>query len=371
MAKHVSVLLVRPYRDSQGGVADFYNTILPSFKDSEFKVKTLEIGSSCGRTSAVHFVTDQIRFLDELNKNPDLVHINPSLGWKSFLRDGLFAWQVKRKGLPLLVFFHGWNKKFESTVGSRLRWFFNRTFCMADGFIVLASEFEQKLRDWGVSAPIELGTTVVDDEYLLNGFDYEAKILNLIVKQRMKVLFLARLERGKGVFETVDAVKILIEKGLPVSLSIAGDGSIMQELKDYIETLDLPQGCLTLLGYISGKEKNHVFTEHDIYCLPSYGEGLPISVLEAMTFGLPVITCPVGGLVDMFKDGEMGFFVKMGNPVEIAKSIEKLIMNREKMLQISRYNYHFASDHFMSATVANHLAGVYKSVVDKNRDGFA
>ena len=104
---------------------------------------------------------------------------------------------------------------------------------------------------------------------------------------QIKVLFLARLERAKGVFETVQAVKFLIDKKLPVSLTIAGDGKIRPELEEYARSLNLSPQQVSFAGDIRGEDKIRAFAEHHIYCLPTtFREGLPTSVLEAIAFGM-------------------------------------------------------------------------------------
>ena len=205
--KHNEILLTTPALSDQGGVASYFNAIAPFLAD----VNILEIGSTKGGKSRFYHITDQLRFRKAISARPALVHVNPSLNIKSFIRDGLFVWQAKRKGLPVLVFFHGWRKDFEQVVSSRLLWFFKRTFGQADAFIVLASEFKKVLQQWGVSQPIFQGTTNVD-EALLAGFSLEDKAEQVRRADKLKILFLSRLEREKGVFETVDAATALISK---------------------------------------------------------------------------------------------------------------------------------------------------------------
>ncbi|MFW8602495.1 glycosyltransferase [Desulfobacterota bacterium M19] len=141
---------------------------------------------------------------------------------------------------PLLVFWHGWQKDFALRVEKKYLWFFRKTFGRADGFIVLASEFEQTLRDWGVTVPVYLETTNVEEK-LVTGFNVQAKWPEAptTAGETIKILFLARLERAKGVFETIQAVNLLLKKQYPVCLTIAGDGAIRQELEQFTRSLGL------------------------------------------------------------------------------------------------------------------------------------
>jgi len=364
MTRQKKILLTVPSLHDQGGVANFYNSLLPYLSTKEFLAATLEIGSTKGRNNPLYPFTDQIRFRRVLkNFRPELVHINPSLDFKSFIRDGLFIYQAKQKKLPVVVFFRGWLTSFEPILYKRFFGFFRSTYGKADTFIVLAKEFKKTLQQWGINQPIHIGTTTVDKS-LLDNFSFEKKLINLRKVKTIRILFLARLEREKGVFETIDAFSLLLKKGLPVTLSIAGDGSILSELKNYITTKGFTEDQLRFLGYVRGNDKIHAYVNHDIYCFPTYyGEGLPNSVLEAMAFGLPVITRSVAGLADVFIDGEMGFLCQGKTPEEIANNIEKLITNRSLMVQMSEYNHVFAKEHFIAPIVAEKLLEIYKTTL--------
>jgi len=349
-----------PKLNKPGGVASFYNAVLPHMDDKSYEINILEIGSTTRFPNFLKYVIDQFRFNKTLTTSTELVHINPSLGFKSFIRDGLFIMLAKRKGIPVLVFFHGWNQNFEQRIKKSLFWFFKMSFARADAFIVLASTFETFLRDSEIQAPIYIETTAID-ENLINAFNIDNKIQALSSAKTFPILFLSRLEREKGAFETIDAVKLLINQGLPVTLSIAGDGSILDELKDYAkQQLD---NHVQFLGYVSGDEKVRVFSEHSVYCFPTnYGEGLPTSVLEAMAFGLPVVTRPVAGLADHFKDGLMGKLCHTMDPKEIAESI-KFIINDPSITKIARYNHEHAVNTFMASKVAERLSNIYQSTL--------
>ncbi len=353
-----NILITLPSFSGQGGVASYYGAVLPHLFDPAFVLRPLEVGSLVDKKGLLHPVNDQMKFLRALGEGVDLVHVNPSLGGKSFFRDGLFVWQAKRKGLPVVVFFHGWDKRFEAKVDKYFQWFFRATFGGADRFIVLGSKFKETLRRWGVTAPIHIETTAVDDE-LVKNFEPGTKFEKLESAAKFKILFLSRLEREKGVFETVDALKILLDRGLPVSLWIAGDGSAKSEVEEYANSLQLPDNSVLFHGFVRGVDKATTLETYDIYCLPSYSEGLPTSVLEAMVFAMPIVTRPVGGLADMFEDGKMGFLTKTTEPFEIAANLEKILTDRELMLNMARYNYNHAKERFMASIVAKRIAKIY------------
>lgn len=358
----MKLLLTTPSLNDRGGVASYINSVIPILA-KRHEVQYFEIGSTRNKSGTFHPVVDQVDFHRLISSTQfDMCHVNPSLNLKSFFRDGLLIWQAKKAGLPVVVFIHGWRKDFEQVVAKRLLWFFKRTFGQADAFIVLASEFKKALQQWGIIQPIFLGTTAVDKS-LLDNFSIENKTIQIRQDEKIKILFLSRLEREKGVFETVDAVCELVAKKLPVVLSIAGDGSVMGELRQYIHDKKLPENTIRLLGYVKGSEKKAAFTDNHVYCFPSYGEGLPISVLEAMAFGMPVVTSPVGGIADFFDEGKMGRLCKSKEPGGLAQLLERLLTDREKLIETGLYNHAYAKENFMASNVAEKLNGIYQSLL--------
>lgn len=356
------ILVVIPDLKDIGGVASYYNSVLPLLERDEFHIDCLEIGSTKGKGSILYPLSDQYRFNKSIKNGPSIVHINPSLNLKSFIRDGLFVFQAKRYKIPVIVFFHGWERETAEIVEKFFLRIFLATYGQADSFIVLAEEFRKKLLSWNISAQIYLETTAIDQK-VIEGFDIEKKVLDLKRKGPLRVLFLARLERDKGIFETIDAVILLIKRRIPVTLSIAGDGSKKSDLEKYVKQLNIPSGSIRFLGYVTGSEKIAAFTNHDLYCFPSYGEGLPISVLEALAFGMLVITCSVGGIADIFHDGEMGALVPMRDAEAIAKKIEQLISDRESMSSMAKNNHAYAKRNFLAPKVARRLLEIYRQTL--------
>lgn len=360
----IRVLIITPNLEGLGGVANYYKGVSPYLKDEQFVVDQFVVGSVKSNNKFLHPITDQINFYEKLQKNKyDLIHINPSLNLKSFIRDGLLLLQAKRKKLPVVTFIHGWDEKFSKLIDFPLRYVFRSVFGKTTAFIVLASRFKKKLQDWGIKSPIYLETTNVDDN-LLEGFDIGRRVLQIKQTKSLRILYLARIEREKGVFETVDAVRTLHERGFNITLTIAGDGPVRKELEDYVNGLTGLTNCIFFAGYIRGQEKKNVFMNHDIYCFPTYfGEGLPTSVLEALAFGLPVITCPTGGLADIFEDTKMGAFVPPRDPDSIVKVLSEYLANREKTAMIAQYNYQ-QSMRFYASNVAKKLLSIFSETVE-------
>jgi glycosyltransferase involved in cell wall biosynthesis len=103
--------------------------------------------------------------------------------------------------------------------------------------------------------------------------------------------------------------------------------------------------------------------ESDIYILPTWGEGMPASVLEAMAFGLPVITRPVGGIVDFFETPKMGYLIESKSENDFYEAIFQLLNDKDRLTEISIYNHQYALSHFAASKVAGSLESVLKNII--------
>lgn len=274
---------------------------------------------------------------------PNIIIINPSLRPYQVIRDGIYLLMGRIFRIQVITFFHGWDKEFSIQLHkkSRLfRWVYNKS-----SFIyVLAQEFKIDLLAFGITKEVKLTTTKVNDNLLLT---FNPKIRNGLVSD---ILFLARIVEQKGIFILIEAFNILVKNYPFLKLNIVGDGPDLRKAKILVATLKLDN--VSFRGSIIGPGLNNEFISNHIYVLPTYGEGMPTSVLEAMSFGMPVITRPVGGLKDFFQHNKMGLLVESLNPKDFASSIEYLIKNPLCSKEMSDFNYQYAQKYFLASKVA-------------------
>lgn len=209
---------------------------------------------------------------------------------------------------------------------------------------MLCSDFKQSLEQMKLNAPIVLTSTKVSTD-LLTDFNIErrnGKIQNL--------LFLARVERTKGIFITLDAFALLKKRCPYLKLFVCGSGGALEEAKLYVKEQCIED--VTFCGNISGKVLKERFANSDIYMLPTHGEGMATSVLEAMAFGLPILSRPVGGVKDFFMERKMGVLTESLNPADYAAIVEEWIESPGQVKAISILNHEYAKKHFLASVVA-------------------
>ena len=111
-------------------------------------------------------------------------------------------------------------------------------------------------------------------------------------------------------------------------LLIGGDGEI-EKVQQYIIDNKL-DNVAEYIGWISGEEKTKLLNEVDVFVLPSYNEGLPISILEAMSYNLPIISTKVGGIPEVLKNEYNGYLINPGDLIALENAISALIDNPSK-----------------------------------------
>ncbi|NJK85298.1 MAG: glycosyltransferase family 4 protein [Bacteroidales bacterium] len=181
------------------------------------------------------------------------------------------------------------------------------------------------------------------------------------MKNGLNLLYLARVEKEKGIYIALEAFKKLKNNRKDLVFSIAGDGTELKNVIAWVEHENIPD--VKILGHLTGNQISDSFLEADIYLFPTfYKEGLPTSVLEAMAFGLPVITRPVAGIKDIFVNGEMGMLIESVSPDDFANAISDLMNNPATMIRIGKYNSQHAKQHYYGPKVAERIESVYESI---------
>ena len=195
---------------------------------------------------------------------------------------------------------------------------------------------------------------------ILNGVntkDYE--VTNREIHTPVKVLLLGCLMYRKGVYDVLKAIELLAGKN--IFFVLAGDGDVDGVRK----TLDQKglNDIASVPGWISGDKKLGLLQEADIYILPSYQEGLPISILEAMSAGLPIISTPVGGIPDAVTDGENGYLIEPGDFEALASKILSLSKDQNLWKKFSLRSSEIAKQKFHMSRVETELANMYDSLL--------
>ena len=349
----MKVLINVPSLNILGGVTNHYIGLGPFWSEN---IKYNVVGKrSMKKGNGLYWLPwDIIVFIYKLlTFRPNVVLLNPSLNRNAIIRDFIFLRISTWLRYKTAILIHG----FEWDYAQKTNWeWLSKNFNRACLIMVLAKAFRNFMEENGVTVPIHLTTTKVDDR-LIGDFDInnrDGKVNN--------ILFLARIEKAKGVYITIDAFKILKENYPHMKLTIVGDGTELENVKQYVIKNSIPD--IRFTGALYGNDLIEEFKNAQLCSFPTfYGEGMPTSVLESMAFGMPIFTRNVGGLPDFFENGRMGYITESLEPKDFAEAVMPYLEHPDHTVEVSKYNHEYAKEHFMASKVAGSLERELKSIL--------
>ncbi|MBU2922165.1 glycosyltransferase family 4 protein [Winogradskyella psychrotolerans] len=319
----------------EGGVVNYYNLFLKHFESNTVSLKHGSIGSRAflfyypilkRLLYPFFYLFDLLAYTLTLifDRNIKIVQVSPSLIPVPLIRDGLLVVVAKLLGKKVVVFYRGWKLPTYHKIAesNRLRKLFNFVFQKNTLQVVLASSFKNDLVKLNPkkASNILITTTAIDKSEIVRGETLEES-------DSIKVLFLGRIQDLKGIEELIDAI-ITLNKTNQLEhfkFTIVGHENktgYTNQLKEKLKGNNVPEGIVDFPGRVTGTDKFALYAANDIYILPSYTEGCPNSVLEALASGLFCITTRVGALSDLVVPGKNGLFVDVKNSESIVKSLQ-------------------------------------------------
>lgn len=376
----LTVIIARDRESSGGGIFNYYQSVGKHLASNVHFVGVGRPYDFYGKKGPLLFRSTSLRLLWDwlalffkiIRTWPDIVHVNPSLDpptFRSLRRDAMNILIGRLLGRPVLVFWRGWENiysgKPEFPGGNKS--LLCRIYKMGAVHIVLSERFRQDLLRWGFETPIYVETTVVADDCLRGAPAPKSG------QVRTNLLYLSRVEVAKGVFELLDAYKILKDRNPAYTMTIGGDGPDLEALRNYAMEQGLAD--VTFSGFLKGEAKVKCYNEGSIFCFLSYTEGMPNAVLEALAMGFPILSSDAGGLRDILKDGENGFILppnvdaplkKKFEPLAVANAIERLAASPELYERIATVNWRYARQRFAAPVVAKRLEDIYRDVLSRD-----
>lgn len=348
-----------------GGVVNFVNSLDRNLGE-DVVIDRFQIGQrkhKLGRwIRLIVPINDMLNLAAKISKKQyDIVHINPSLNSRSLLRDAMFMLIIRMRGIKnVLVFMHGWDDKTAAFIGksSLLKWLFIRIFGRASVIYVLANTFQQTLVDWGIdNSRVQVITTMFDGQQ----FD---GVVRKRVDDNVQLLFLSRFVKEKGIYELFTAFNRMRKSFPALRLIMAGDGPEMKAMHEWVNNAGL-ENYVSFTGYVRDKKKAQVLVDADIFVLPSYSEGCPVSLLEAMAAGLPVVSSDVGGVSNVIVPDKNGFLLDEATPEKIEAAIRNLLEDSDKRVRMSENNRAIAWKNYEASIVSGGIEKTYRRLVSQ------
>lgn len=167
--------------------------------------------------------------------------------------------------------------------------------------------------------------------------------------RKEQVLFLGALLKGKGVYDILRAVPLLTATHPLLTFVLCGDHEV-DKVRQTVHRQHLDR-LVEIRSWVGYEEKLALLQKSAVLILPSYSEGFPMVVLEAMATGVPVIATPVGGLPALLQDGEHLLFTEPGNPAMLARQIDRVLSDPALQERLRRKGIEYVQHHDVKAVM--------------------
>jgi len=347
--------MVGPSLDAPGGIS----SVARIYRDFGFfssrNVCYLSSYVRPGLTTQLRVMTHALlSFLGMLVRSKvSLLHVHSAvLG--SFWRKSIFCALARAFGVPYIFHIHsGYFPVFvRDDCGPLARWWVRYTLRHARCVIALTSSWRAALEELAPGLRVEvLGNPVAVPDILPVRHE----------KQLMHVLFLGRLRDYKGVFDLVMAIPRVLESVPEAMFTIAGDGD-KDAVARQVNALGV-QNAVTLPGWVDGIAKDALLAAADVLVLPSYIEGLPMCILEAMAIGVPVVSTAVGGIPEALENGACGALINPGDVEAMAAAIVTFLLDRETTEHVCKRAFERAKEVYSAPVIIHALAELYGKII--------
>lgn len=302
-------------------------------------------------TRFLYMVLGYIKILWVLNTRPiDIVHIHMAEKGSTFRKGRVAKW-ARNKNKKVIIHLHAgpfmaWYKTVQKDKQETIKGIFH----YADRVFVLGEYWKREL------------TEIMPDKKMVvvyNGVNCpEENAYNINAKN---IVYFGVMRREKGVYDLINAIKMINDQLSKETKVILCGNDLEGDILEVIEKAGLKER-FKLPGWVSGKEKEEIYHNAMIDVLPSYYEGLSMTVLEAMALGIPVITTDISTMPEVL--GENGILVNPGDYKDLSKAIMSLLNSDNLRMTASKEEFNRATKMFSKEIFINKTLAQYTSLLN-------
>lgn len=313
----MKVCMIVPNPAVKGGIASVVDGYKGSVLERRYQVSYVE--SYCNgskRQKLRKAVSGYFGFVMQLLFNkPDIVHIHSSFG-PSFYRKMPFILLSRLCRIPVVNHIHGaeFDIFYEQASWAKKR-LIGAVYNKCSRLLVLSEEWKDRI---GRFVPAER-IVVVENYCVIPGIPYDRG------RDARQVLFVGELGERKGCYDIPKIWERVIKEVPSARLVMAGDGETEQVKQGFAQ-----RGLLSRVsfpGWVRGEDKARLFEQSAVFLFPTYNEGMPMAVLEAMSYGMGIVTTAVGGIPKLIRDGENGRILRPGETEAIAQAVTEFLVD--------------------------------------------
>ncbi|MEY8756305.1 glycosyltransferase family 4 protein [Peribacillus frigoritolerans] len=351
--ENMKVIMIGSHLRTTGGITRVVKNYLQS--DLDKKVNLEYFPTYFGSNHLINILYFFIRFivlyfkLNISNVKYDVAHIHMSYKG-SFYRKKIIINSLKKKNIPILLHMHGSQfKDFYNQSSKKQQKEITNTLNKVDIILALGKEWKDYYQSICKSQVFSLDNAV----FLKETSNDEEKIY---------ITTMGVLSNRKGTYDLITAAaKLKGNIDSKYKFLLAGDGEV-ENVKKRINDLKL-NDLFIVPGWISNEEKvQEIYRKSVIYVLPSYNEGMPMSILEAMSFGLPIVSTNVGSIPSVIKNEENGILIKPGDIQDLKNAIEQILNNQQMKESMGKNNINKIKVHYNIYESIEKLVKIYSNL---------
>ena len=323
----LKVLMIGPNLKEKGGIV----SVIKGYKNNGiFKKYNIEYATTHTKGNIYKklnfYIINIIKIYFKL-KTYDIVHIHTASYW-SYRRIFFILLIGKLLSRKIILHIHGggfYQYLFTSTAFDK--YIIKLGFKFSNKIIFLSPE---RLNDFKKFIPrnkIEIIPNCIAPK-----LDYKKYIL-IRNKNPKKILYLGDLIKRKGIYDLLEAIRLLNYDHNKVVIYLCGIGDYGQ-INSYINKHFINKN-VKILGWVEGNEKTKILQQAYLTILPSYTENFPMSILESMSYGIPVVASNIGGIPYAVENGKEGLLIPPGEPKLLANALEFIISSKDTWLKMS------------------------------------
>ncbi len=286
-----------------------------------------------------------------LVSRPNIVHVHTSSYW-GWWRSSIYILIAKLLRIKTILHIHNAIDRFYFIESGRIgKYLIRCSLNMPDHLITLSIGIQKLIAS--------ITSNAITPIY--NGIDVKQFSNDKVYEKPYKILFAGFVGSHKGVSDLLHGLKVSGLSPQEMTLTIMGMGDI-EDMKRLTEELGIKHQ-VSFTGRVSEDRKIQLFKSHDIFALPSYGEGQPISILEGMAAGMAVVSTNVGSIPEIVQESVNGYLVKPGD-VDTLGQILRILSDADLLKKMGTKNQLVAVEKYDFQRVINDNIALYQSVVN-------
>jgi len=351
------ILVIGPVPPPTGGVATVMEQMM-SFKQDKYRYIFVDINKNKFIKSniifnIINYAYNSLKIpLIALVKRPDIIHIHSSYGadiWQKYI----WLSMLKLFNFKIIIHMHASKfKEWYADLNPKNRIIVKKYFNKAEAVIVLSDAWKEYYKKIIPEKRLYVVQNAIEN---INHDRYS----RIYPKDEYVVLFLSTLCDRKGIYDLFKVIQK--DKDQHTKYVFVGRIEHKDKIISRIQSLGIKDKC-EIVGEVLGKERFKYFSSADLFVLPSYAEGLPIAMLEAMSFGLPIISTKVGAIPEVIKK-KNGILIQPGDPKGLYQAITNIRQNKILANKISINNKKLVKKCYSSNIFKKNIELIYNTFI--------